>query len=88
VGIAALLLLVLAAGRLALALRRSDDPRVRGFGLGLLGAGVVLLVSNLFDVTFVDPKTSILAWTILGVGAAVRRIDARRTAVGAGPPGA
>jgi len=88
VGIAALLLLVLAAGRLALALRRSDDPRVRGFGLGLLGAGVALLVSNLFDVTFVDPKTSILAWTILGVGAALQRIDARRRAVGTGPPGA
>jgi O-antigen ligase len=88
VGIAALLLLVLAAGRLTLALRRSDDPRVRGFGLGLLAAGVALLVSNLFDVTFVDPKTSILAWTILGVGAAVQRIDARRLATGTGPPGA
>jgi putative inorganic carbon (hco3(-)) transporter len=78
VGIAALGLLVVAVGRLALALRRSDDPRVRGFGLGLLGAGVALLFSNLFDVTFVDPKTSILVWTILGVGAALARIDARR----------
>jgi hypothetical protein len=61
---------------------------VRGFGLGLLGAGVGLLVSNLFDVTFVDPKTSILAWTILGVGAALQRADARRRAIGGGSPGA
>lgn len=88
VGIAALGLLVLAAGRLALALRRSDDPRVRAFGLGLIGAGIALLVSNLFDVTFVDPKTSILAWTILGVGAAIQRIDVRRRALGEAPPGA
>jgi O-antigen ligase len=88
VGIAALLLLVLSAGRLALALRRSDDPRVRGFGLGLLGAGVALLVSNLFDVTFVDPKTSILAWTILGVGAALQRADVRRRTIAGGSPSA
>jgi O-antigen ligase len=77
VGVAALALLILAAGRMVLALRRSADPRIRGFGLGLLGAGIALLVSNLFDVTFVDPKTSILAWTLLGVGAALQRIDAR-----------
>ena len=88
VGIVALVLLVLAAGRLALDLRRSDDPRVRGFGLGLLGVGVALLTSNLFDVTFVDPKTSILAWTIIGVGAALQRIDARRRTIATGPPGA
>ena len=66
-GVAALFLLILAAGRMILALRRSADPRIRGFGLGMLGAGIALLVSNLFDVTFVDPKTSMLAWTILGV---------------------
>lgn len=83
IGIAALALLVLAAGRLVLALRRSEDPRIRGFGLGLLGAGIALLVSNLFDVTFVDPKTSMLAWTLLGVGAALQRIDARSRAPGA-----
>jgi O-antigen ligase len=83
VGIAALVLLVLAAGRMILALRRSADPRIRNFGLGLLGAGIALLVSNLFDVTFVDPKTSMLAWTLLGVGAALQRIDARSRAPGA-----
>jgi O-antigen ligase len=83
VGIAALLLLVLAAGRMILALRRSADQRIRNFGLGLLGAGIAMLVSNLFDVTFVDPKTSILAWTLLGVGAALQRIDARSRAPGA-----
>jgi O-antigen ligase len=77
VGIAALVLLTLGAGRMVLALRRAADPRIRGFGLGLLGAGIALLVSNLFDVTFVDPKTSMLAWTLLGVGAALQRIDAR-----------
>jgi putative inorganic carbon (HCO3(-)) transporter len=77
VGIAALFLLILAAGRMILALRRSSDPRIRGFGLGMLGAGIALLVSNLFDVTFVDPKTSMLAWTVLGVGAALQRIDQR-----------
>jgi O-antigen ligase len=82
VGIAALALLVLAAGRLVLTLRRSQDPRIRGFGLALLGAGIALLVSNLFDVTFVDPKTSMLAWTVLGVGAALGRIDARNRAPG------
>jgi len=86
VGIAALLLLILAAGRMVLALRRSADPRIRGFGLGLLGAGIALLVSNLFDVTFVDPKTSMLAWTLLGVGAALERIDAHERALGAGSP--
>ena len=83
VGIAALLLLILAAGRMVLALRRSSDPRIRNFGLGLLGAGIALLVSNLFDVTFVDPKTSMLVWTLLGVGAALQRIDARSGAPGA-----
>jgi O-antigen ligase len=83
VGAAALFLLVLAAGRMVLALRRSADPRIRGFGFGLLGAGIVLVVSNLFDVTFVDPKTSMLAWTLLGVGAALQRIDARGGAPGA-----
>jgi O-antigen ligase len=83
VGIAALVLLILAAGRMVLALRRSADARIRGFGLGLLGAGIALLVSNLFDVTFVDPKTSMLAWTLLGVGAALQRIDARDRALGA-----
>ena len=79
---AALFLLILAAGRMVLALRRSADARIRGFGLGLLGAGIALLVSNLFDVTFVDPKTSMLAWTLLGVGAALQRIDARGPAPG------
>jgi O-antigen ligase len=83
VGVAALFLLVLAAGRMVLALRRSADPRIRGFGFGLLGAGILLVVSNVFDVTFVDPKTSMLAWTLIGVGAALQRIDAR-----GGPPGA
>ena len=83
VGSAALFLLILAAGRMVLALRRSADARIRGFGLGLLGAGIALLVSNLFDVTFVDPKTSMLAWTLLGVGAALQRIDARSRAPGA-----
>jgi O-antigen ligase len=83
VGIAALFLLVLAAGRMILTLRRSADARIRAFGLGLLGAGIALLVSNLFDVTFVDPKTSMLAWTLLGVGAALQRIDARGRAPGA-----
>ena len=83
VGIAALFLLILAAGRMVLALRRSSDPRIRNFGLGLLGAGIALLVSNLFDVTFVDPKTSMLVWTLLGVGAALQRIDARSGAPGA-----
>ena len=82
VGIAALLLLVLASGRMILTLRRSADSRIRSFGLGLLGAGIAMLVSNLFDVTFVDPKTSILAWTLLGVGAALQRIDARSRAPG------
>ncbi|HSK15638.1 MAG TPA: O-antigen ligase family protein [Gaiellaceae bacterium] len=87
VGIAALALLVLAAARMVLALRRSHDPRIRGFGLGLMGAGIALLVSNLFDVTFVDPKTSMLAWTLLGVGAALQRIDARtRGEAAASPP--
>jgi O-antigen ligase len=83
VGIAALAFLVLAAGRMILALRRSADARIRGFGLGLLGAGIVILVSNLFDVTFVDPKTSMLAWTLLGVGAALQRIDARERSAAA-----
>ena len=39
VGIAALFLLILAAGRMILALRRSADPRIRGFGLGHAGRG-------------------------------------------------
>ncbi|HEU4449422.1 MAG TPA: O-antigen ligase family protein [Gaiellaceae bacterium] len=88
VGIVALGLLAVAAGRVIRALRRSEDARIRAFGLGLAGAGIAILVSNLFDVTLVDPKTSIIAWTLLGVGAALQRIDARRPAKAAGPPGA
>jgi putative inorganic carbon (hco3(-)) transporter len=77
VGIFALALLVASAARMIFGLRRARDPRIRAFGLALLGVGIALLVSNVFDVTFLDPKTSMLAWTLLGVGAALHRIDAQ-----------
>ena len=57
-------------------LRGSPDRRIRSLGWGLLGATIVVAAHNAFDVTFVDPKTSVLVWTLLGVGAAAARIDA------------
>jgi putative inorganic carbon (HCO3(-)) transporter len=72
-GLAALLGLAIAIGRLILLLRRDQDPRRRGLGTALFGVALVLALHNLFDVTFVDPKTSTLVWALLGVGAAFAR---------------
>jgi putative inorganic carbon (HCO3(-)) transporter len=69
-GIGALLLLVVAALRMTGRLRASPDARDRALGRALLGVGVVLALHNLFDVTFVEPKTSALVWGLLGLGAA------------------
>jgi len=79
-GAAALLLLILSAGRMILALRRSADRRTRAMGEALLGVGVVLLVHNLFDVTFLDSKTSTVVWALLGIGAALHGNDIARQA--------
>lgn len=75
VGLAALALLVVAVGRLAQTMARDPDPRVRALGRGLVGAGVVLLVHNFFDVTFLDPKTATVIWALFGVCAAVAARD-------------
>jgi putative inorganic carbon (hco3(-)) transporter len=82
IGVAALLLLLGAFFALCVRLRRSADPRTRTMGLALAGAGVVLVVHNVFDVTFLDPKTSTLAWSLLGVAAALDQIDRRRAGTG------
>jgi O-antigen ligase len=81
IGLAALSVLIVAFFALCLRLRGSADPRTRTMGLALGGAGVVLFVHNVFDVTFLDPKTSTIAWTLIGVGAALDQMDRRR-----GPP--
>ena len=70
-GLAALVVLGIAFLRMTSLLRRDPDARVRAMGAGLLGSGLVLALHNLFDVTFVDPKTSVLAWALIGVGAAL-----------------
>ena len=77
VGLAALIVLGIGILRLTSTLRASPDPRVRALGWGLLGSAIVLTAHNAFDVTFVDPKTSVLVWTLFGVGAAAARIDTR-----------
>ena len=75
IGFAALLLVVLLAFRLAFSLRGSPQPRVRGIGLALLGALIVVLVHGIFDLTLFDPKSSVLMWTILGAAAAASQFD-------------
>jgi putative inorganic carbon (HCO3(-)) transporter len=72
-GVAALLALGIALVRMTALLRRDADPRRRAMGVALLGVVLVLALHNLFDVTFVDPKTSALAWALFGVGAALVR---------------
>ena len=62
-------------------LERRADAQDRQASIEVFGSTKV--TSNLFDVTFVDPKTSMLAWTLLGVGAALQRIDARERTSGA-----
>jgi len=86
VGAAALLLLILSAGRMIFALRRAADARTRAMGEALLGVGVVLLVHNLFDVTFLDSKTSTIVWALFGIGAALRGSQAGREAAERDPP--
>jgi O-antigen ligase len=78
IGLSALALLIVAFFALCLRLRRSADARTRTMGLALGGAGVVLFVHNVFDVTFLDPKTSTLAWALIGVGGALDQMERRR----------
>ena len=74
-GAAALLFLIMAVVRAALALGRSRDPRMRVMGRSFLGVIIVLAVHNTFDVTFSDAKNATLVWVLLGVCAALLRID-------------
>lgn len=76
-GLTALLVLIFAFLRTVWRLSRSTDPRIRGMARGLLGAGIVLAVHNVFDVTFSDAKSATLVWVLLGVAAALARIDAQ-----------
>jgi len=76
VGLTALILLGFGVVRMTGRLRGSPDRRIRALGWGLLGTAIVVTAHNAFDVTFVDPKTSVLVWTLLGVGAAAARIEA------------
>ncbi len=77
VGLAALIALGIGIVRLTRGLRGSPDRRVRALGWGLLGTAIVVAAHNVFDVTFPEPKTSVLVWTLLGVGAAAARIETR-----------
>jgi putative inorganic carbon (HCO3(-)) transporter len=70
VGLVALALLGVGWLALTRRLRRRSDARDRALGTALLGVGIVLALHNLFDVTFVDPKTSTLVWALIGAGAA------------------
>lgn len=72
-GLAALLALAIAFLRMVGTLRKAADPRRRAMGTALLGMGLVLALHNLFDVTFLDPKTSTLVWMLFGIGAALTR---------------
>lgn len=74
VGAAALLVLILSAGRMILLLREHPDPRARAMSNALVGVGVVLIVHNLFDLTFLDSKTSTIVWVLFGIGAALHRV--------------
>jgi O-antigen ligase len=76
-GLGALLLLGIAVVRMTALLSRAPDARDRALGRALLGMAMVLALHNVFDVTFVEPKTSALVWGLFGVGAA--RAGALRT---------
>jgi O-antigen ligase len=80
IGAAALLVLILSAGRMILTLRQSPDRRVRAMSQALWGVGIVLLFHNVFDVTFTDSKTSTLVWTLFGIGAALHRVGGANVA--------
>lgn len=75
VGMLALAGLAIGFLRSAFSLGRSADPRMRGMSRGLLGAGLVLATHSLVDVTFSDAKNATLVWVLLGVAAALVRID-------------
>jgi O-antigen ligase len=75
VGIAALAFLILAFARMTVLLLRSVLPWKRAIGRLLLGIGVVVIVHNAFDLTVVDRKSSVFVWALLGVGAAVSRME-------------
>jgi putative inorganic carbon (HCO3(-)) transporter len=70
IGLAALAVLMVAIVRMTSRLGRAGNARDRALGRALLGVGIVLALHNLFDLTFLEPKTSMLVWTLLGVGAA------------------
>ena len=70
VGLAALAVLMIAIVRMTSRLGRAVDVRDRALGQALLGVAIVLALHNLFDLTFLEPKTSMLVWALLGVGAA------------------
>jgi putative inorganic carbon (hco3(-)) transporter len=74
-GVVALMALAAGVVRLTIALLRASDGRTRALGHGLMGVGVVLAVHNLFDVTFVDPKTATAVWAFFGVAAAAAGLD-------------
>ncbi|MEA2312352.1 MAG: hypothetical protein QOE28_2320, partial [Solirubrobacteraceae bacterium] len=75
VGLSALALLAIAFVQMTVRLRRSPFARARAMGLGLMGMGLALALHNLFDVTFTDPKSSVLCWSLFGVGAALTRAE-------------
>jgi putative inorganic carbon (HCO3(-)) transporter len=70
IGLTALAALMIALFAMTMRLRRMPEARDRALGMALLGVCVVLALHNLFDVTFLDPKTSTLVWTLFGIGAA------------------
>jgi putative inorganic carbon (HCO3(-)) transporter len=77
IGFTALCVFLGAFLAMTLRLRRAADPRIRALALGLLGAGVVAVVHNFFDVTFSDPKNATILWVLIGIGAALTRIAQR-----------
>jgi O-antigen ligase len=70
IGLTALAALMIALFAMTMRLRRMPGVRDRALGRALLGVCVVVALHNLFDVTFLDPKTSTLVWTLFGIGAA------------------
>lgn len=73
-GLAGLLALLAGIAVLCVSMARSGSQRTRAAGVMLAGVLVVVLVHNMFDLTLFDPKTSVLVWTLIGVGAAMARL--------------
>lgn len=76
IGLAVLIALFAAGLRITVLLRRSLDERARALGQTLMAVGMVVLIHNVFDVTFTDHEaTTLFLLALVGVGAAALRVE-------------